>query len=83
MELLVEKWDDGAALRLPAELLALLKVTLGEKLSVTVGPDGVLLKTFRAAYSLDDLLAQCDPSSPEPADMSPWFGVWPLGREWP
>jgi antitoxin ChpS len=62
-------------------LLGILKVTLGDKLSVDVQPDGVLLKAARPSYSLADLVAQCDLSAPEPADLAAWSDVKPVGRE--
>lgn len=81
MELSVQKWGNSAAVRLPTELLGLLKVTLGDKLSVNVQPDGVLLKAARPSYSLAELVAQCDPSAPEPSDMAAWSRVQSVGRE--
>lgn len=81
MELSVQKWGNSAAVRLPTELLGMLKVKLGDKLSVNVQPDGVLLKAARPSYSLADLVAQCDLSAPEPADMAAWSSVKPVGRE--
>jgi antitoxin ChpS len=81
MDLLIQKWGNSAAVRLPTELLGLLRVTLGDKLSVNVQPDGVLLKAARPSYSLADLVAQCDPSASEPADLVTWLKVKPVGRE--
>lgn len=81
MELSVQKWGNSAAVRLPTELLGLLKVSLGDKLSVNVLPEGVLLKAARPSYSLAELVAQCDTSAPEPADMAVWGNVKPVGRE--
>ena len=81
MELSVQKWGNSAAVRLPTELLGILKVTLGDKLSVSVQPEGVLLKAARPSYSLADLVAQCDPSAPEPADLAAWSHNKPVGRE--
>jgi len=81
MELSVQKWGNSAAVRLPTELLGMLKVSLGDKLSVNVQPEGVLLKAARPKYSLSDLVAQCDTSAPEPADMAAWGNVKPVGRE--
>ncbi|HEX8406786.1 MAG TPA: AbrB/MazE/SpoVT family DNA-binding domain-containing protein [Duganella sp.] len=81
MELSIQKWGNSAAVCLPAELLGILKVTLGDKLSVDVQPDGVLLKAARPSYSLADLVAQCDLSAPEPADLAAWSDVKPVGRE--
>lgn len=81
MELSIQKWGNSAAVRLPTELLGILKVTLGDKLSVNVQPEGVLLKAARPSYALADLVAQCDLSAPEPADMAAWSQVKPIGRE--
>lgn len=81
MELSVQKWGNSAAVRLPTELLGILKVTLGDKLSVNVQPEGVLLKAARPSYSLADLVAQCDLSAAEPADMAAWSQIKAVGRE--
>jgi antitoxin ChpS len=81
MELSIQKWGNSAAVRLPTELLAILKVSPGDKLSVNVQPDGVLIKAAKPSYSLDALVAQCDPSAAEPADMEAWSNLKPAGRE--
>ena len=81
MELSIQKWGNSAAVRLPTELLAMLKVSLGDKLSVNVLPEGVLLKAARPSYSLAELVAQCDTTAPEPADMEAWNNAKPVGRE--
>ncbi|MBC3871728.1 AbrB/MazE/SpoVT family DNA-binding domain-containing protein [Undibacterium oligocarboniphilum] len=81
MELSIQKWGNSAAVRLPTELLSILKASLGDKLSVDVRPEGVMLKAKRPAYSLVCLVAQCDMSAPEPADMAVWNNVKPVGRE--
>ena len=81
MELSVQKWGNSAAVRLPTELLGMLKVTLGDKLSVNVLPEGVLLKAARPSYCLSELVAQCDLSAAEPADMAVWSQIKPVGRE--
>ena len=81
MELSIQKWGNSAAVRLPTELLGMLKVTLGDKLAVDVRPEGVLLKAKRPTFSLNDLVAQCDMAAPEPADMAAWGNVKPVGRE--
>jgi antitoxin ChpS len=81
MELSVQKWGNSAAVRLPTKLLGILKVRVGDKLTVNVRADGVLLKAARPAYSLADLLAQCDFSAAEPADTVAWVNVTPVGHE--
>jgi antitoxin ChpS len=81
MELSIQKWGNSAAVRLPTELLSMLKASLGDKLSVDVRPEGVMLKAKRPAYVLADLVAQCDLNAPEPADMAAWNNIKPVGRE--
>jgi antitoxin ChpS len=81
MELSVQKWGNSAAVRLPTELLGMLKVSLGDKLSVNVQADGVLLKAARPSFSLDELVSQCDLSAAEPADMEAWSTIKPVGQE--
>jgi antitoxin ChpS len=81
MELPVQKWGNSAAVKLPAELLGILNVTPGDKLSVNVQAGGVLLKAARPCYALADLVGQCDLSAPEPSDMEAWARIEPAGRE--
>ncbi len=81
MELSIQKWGNSAAVRLPTELLSLLKVSLGDKLSVEIRPEGAVLKAARPIYSLADLIAQCDLNAAEPADMAIWKSKKAVGRE--
>jgi antitoxin ChpS len=81
MELAIQKWGNSAAVRLPSTLLTQLKVALGDKLAVEIRPDGVMLTPARRAYSLTELLAQCDLNAPMPADMVSWQGLPQTGRE--
>lgn len=81
MELSIQKWGNSAAVRLPTELLRILNASLGDKLSVHVRPDGILLKARRPSYALADLVSQCDMEAKEPADMAAWAGIRPVGRE--
>jgi len=40
-----------------------------------------LINEGRAGYKLDELLKQCDPMSPPPADMTGWENLADAGRE--
>jgi antitoxin ChpS len=40
-----------------------------------------MLKPARHAYTLEELLAQCDPKAPMPADLTAWNSAVPVGRE--
>jgi antitoxin ChpS len=58
-----------------------LKVALGDKLAVEIRPEGVMLTPARRAYSLMELIAQCDPNAPVPEDLAAWRELHPVGRE--
>jgi antitoxin ChpS len=81
MELAIQKWGNSAAIRLPSGLLDQLHVATGDKLTVEVREGGVMLKPKRAAYSLAELLAQCDKNAPPPKDMTAWKDARPVGNE--
>jgi antitoxin ChpS len=81
MELSILKWGNSAAVRLPATLLDQLKVALGDKLTVDMRDDGLMLKPARHKYALDELVAQCDPDAPMPTDLAAWHDAKPVGRE--
>lgn len=81
MELSIQKWGNSAAVRLPATLLDQVHLTLGDKLVVEVRPDGIMLAPARPRYSLEDLVAQCDPKAPIPEDLADWSNARPVGRE--
>lgn len=81
MDLSIQKWGNSAAVRLPTGLLDQLNVVPGDKLTVDIRSDGVLLKPKRAGYSLAELIAQCDPKAPTPKDMEAWDSAKPVGNE--
>lgn len=81
MELSIQKWGNSAAVRLPATLLSQLGVALGDKLSVNMQPEGLVLRAARKSYSLADLMAQCDLNASPPADMAEWERAKPVGNE--
>ena len=81
MELSIVKWVNSAAVRLPTALLEQLGVALGDKLTVEVCAEGLMLKPTRRKHELDELIAQCDRKAPMPADLAAWHDVSPVGRE--
>jgi len=81
MELSIQKWGNSAAVRLPSALLSQLGVALGDKLSADMQPEGLLLRPARKAYSLTELMAQCDLKAAPPRDIEAWEGTKPVGQE--
>lgn len=81
MELKIQKWGNSAAVRLPSMLLEQIHVAVGSSLTAVVRSDGVFLTPARHKYSLDELVAQCDPKAPQPTDLAGWGEVKPVGHE--
>ena len=68
-------------IRLPAQLLRQLNLTLGDKLAIDVQQEKILLIPVRRPHKLADPIAQCDLNAPMPADMAVWNQMEPQGRE--
>ena len=81
MELSIQKWGNSAAVRLPAAVLSQLGVSLGDKLSADMQPDGLILRPARKTYVLADLMAQCDLKAVPPRDVQDWEPAKPVGQE--
>ncbi|KJZ16989.1 MULTISPECIES: AbrB/MazE/SpoVT family DNA-binding domain-containing protein [unclassified Halomonas] len=83
MELKIQKWGNSAAIRLPVELLRQLGLSDGDLLEVEETSHRLVLKPVasKPKYSLEELLARCDPEAPEPEDLASWQEMAPVGRE--
>ncbi|KNH05046.1 Programmed cell death antitoxin ChpS [Candidatus Burkholderia brachyanthoides] len=81
MELSIQKWGNSAAVRLPSAFLEQVHLSLGDKLTVNVRPEGIVLIPARPKYSLEELVAQCDPNASMPEDLAAWNNLKPVGRE--
>lgn len=79
----IQRWGASAAIRLPAPVLKQLRLRVGDSLKLTATADAIILKSVktRPRYQLADLLAQCDLSASEPAEMTAWNREAPAGRE--
>ena len=85
MKLLLVRLGNSTGLRLPAAVLKQLGVQLGDELDAQFTKDGksLLLKPVipQRKYTLEELLAKCDPSAPIPQGIDAWEEVAPAGNE--
>jgi len=78
----LRKVGGSVMLAVPPAVLDLLHLKAGT--AVRVGVDGgrlVVEPRPRAHYSLDDLLLQCDASTPLSAEEQEWLSARPMGGE--
>ena len=83
MEVKIQQWGNSAAIRLPATVLKQMSLASGDVLVLDVFAETMTLKPVKATphYRLADLMAQCDLSAPEPAELAAWNAMQPVGRE--
>ncbi|MBC5766582.1 AbrB/MazE/SpoVT family DNA-binding domain-containing protein [Ramlibacter albus] len=81
MDVVLRKYGNSTVIALPPSLLKALNLRAGQSMSLDAGPDGTLTLAPKRRYSLAELLAQCDPKAPPPADLALWEASRPVGRE--
>jgi antitoxin MazE len=83
MKLAIQKWGNGAAVRIHRALLQQIKCDIGESLEVEVVDGGLFLRPAREPeYSIDELLASCTPDKVKLTDEDrEWLDAQPAGKE--
>ncbi|MGY2047924.1 AbrB/MazE/SpoVT family DNA-binding domain-containing protein [Methylobacterium sp. JK268] len=80
----LRKVGGSVMLTVPPALLDLLHLSAGAKVGLAIeGGRLVVEPQPRSRYTLDELIAQCDPEADPPADDAAWLDVEPAGREIP
>jgi antitoxin ChpS len=78
----LRKLGSCVMLAVPAALLDALGLTAGARVVLTVENGRLVVHaTGRPTYTLEELLAQCDPEEGPSADDRNWFAAQPVGRE--
>jgi antitoxin ChpS len=69
-------------LAVPPAILDLLHLRVGATVNLSV-EEGCLIiwRQAKARYTLDELLAQCDPAAPRADEDRSWLDVTPVARE--
>jgi antitoxin component of MazEF toxin-antitoxin module len=83
MRLSIQKWGNGAAVRLQRPLLQQIQCSIGESLEVEVVDGGLFLRPVREpAFSLDEILETCTAENVSLSDEDrEWLHDSPQGRE--
>lgn len=79
MEVMIKRWGNSAAVRLPAAVLESARLVLDQTVDVRVNKDGTITiePVAKQSYSIDDLLAAITPANMH-SEID--FGA-PVGRE--
>lgn len=81
MKLNIQKWGNSAAVRLPSAMLAQLGVKIGDAFTVDVSAQQAVLRAAKPHYTLDELLAQCNPAAELTTQEREWLDAPPVGNE--
>lgn len=69
IRLQLKKTDNGLELKIPRSLCDSLDLIEDQKMELEILSDGFLLRKARTKYTLEELLAECDFSSPVNEDV--------------
>ena len=81
MEVVLRKYGNSTVAVLPPPVLRELGVTAGQSMTLETTRDGKIVLARKRRYALKDMIAQCDPKAPPPADLHLWDAARPVGRE--
>jgi antitoxin ChpS len=78
----LRKVGGSVMMAVPPALLEMLHLEAGQTMGIAVdGERLVLQRKPRPKYTLDELLAQCDPNAPLNEEDREWLDSPPVGRE--
>ena len=81
MEVVLKKMGNSTALVMPPPVLKDLGIGVGQRMSLETTADGKIVLSPKRRYILANLIAQCDPKAPPPADMALWGRARAVGQE--
>ena len=81
MEVVLRKYGNSTVLALPPALLKELGLKAGQSMTLNSTANGRITLSPVRRHKLADLIGQCDPKAPPPADLSLWEGSRPVGGE--
>ena len=81
VEISLRKFGNSTGLAFPPSVLKDLGWKAGQAITMGTTADGKITLEPKRRYTLSELIAQCDPKAPPPADMTPWDAAQPVGQE--
>jgi antitoxin ChpS len=81
MEVTLRKYGNSTVAVIPPPVLRDLGLAAGQAMALETTAEGQIVLSPKRRYTLADLLAQCDPKAPPPADLVVWETARPAGRE--
>ena len=81
MEVVLRKYGNSTVAVLPPAVLKDLGLAAGQAMTLHATDEGKIVLARKKRYTLAELIAQCDPKAPPPADLALWDAAKPVGGE--
>jgi antitoxin MazE len=85
MEMIIKKWGNSLAARIPKAIANMIDLQLNQKINIEA-KDGKIIITpvsEKKTYTIDELLSQCPSESIKlDEDDKAWLNADPVGKEW-
>ena len=81
VEIVLRKFGNSTGAAFPPSVLKDLGLKAGQAMTMDTTADGKITLSPKRKYTLSELIAQCDPKAPPPADMALWDAARPVGQE--
>jgi antitoxin component of MazEF toxin-antitoxin module len=81
METTLRNFGNSVGLVIPKPVRDALRLSAGQTVTLEQTEQGLLVKPRVKKYTLEELLAQCDPDAPMPEAIAEWQDAPPAGKE--
>ncbi len=81
MRIIIKKWGNSAGMVIPGVVMKELGLQPGQSMEASVKNNQLVLTPIARRYTLDELLAQCDPDAPTITEDEIWGHDKPVGNE--
>lgn len=81
MELILRRYGNSTVVVLPPAVLKELGLSAGQAMTLATTARGEIVLARKRKFLLADLISQCDPSAPPPADLALWDTAKSVGQE--
>ena len=81
MQITLRKYGNSTVAVLPPAVLRDLGLSVGQIMTLNTTNHGQIVLAKKRKYVLAELVAQCDPKAPPPADLALWDSAKPVGQE--
>ena len=85
MEIIVKKWGNSLATRIPKVIADMIDLHLNQKINIEAENGKIIITPVveKKEYTMDELLSQCNPANLKLDDQDKaWLNDKPVGREW-